>query len=191
VISITVFGSAPLQVGLKSSFVSADVEVFSAVDLRDVILSAGLGKGQAPVYVEQNDEIVFSASPSWRERAHSAVIGDVSYTFPHPIDILVAKISRLEPKVLLAFHLVLDETGHPTPDELILALQRHIDLYRPAFDEENSGDPYANTRIVWRELDQADIDVRTAIIILAIRRRHAGYGGAVPDYRKLLDAQRA
>jgi len=182
-IHITVFGSAPLQLGLDSGFLSADVDIFSQADLRETIQCAGLGKGQREIYVEQSEEIVFSASASWRERACHVQRGNVTLTFPHPIDILVSKVQRLEPKDLNAFRLVFERTGHPTPEELQTALQRHVDLYRPNFDEENSGDPIANTQIVWRELYGQTIDVRRDIIAPALAARRATHGANLPSIK--------
>lgn len=183
---ITVFGSAPLQLGIEPSFQSADVDVFSSDDLRGWIEAAGLGEGQSPFYVQQSPEIIFSASASWRERAFTAVVRNVSFTFPHPIDILVSKLKRLEPKDMNAFHLVLKRTDHPTPDELRAALQRHVDLFRPNFDEENSGDAVANTQVVWRELYGQDIDVRREIIVPALQARRFAYGAELPALKQEL-----
>jgi hypothetical protein len=171
-----VFGSAPLQLGLDASFVSADVDIFSNEDLREAIEEAGLAEGQREIYVQQSDELVFSASLTWQERAYKTAIGNVTVILPHPIDILVSKLPRLEPKDLRAFLLVIEKTGHPTPDELITALQRHVDLFRPNFDEENSGDPIANTQRLWHELYGESINVRRDIIAPALQRRKAGYG---------------
>src|SRR4051812_2493311 len=84
---VTVFGSAPLQLCLEPNFVSVDVAIFSSTDLRQLIQRAQLAKGQSSVYVEQTDEIVFSASTSWRERAFSVQRGAVTFSFPHPLDI--------------------------------------------------------------------------------------------------------
>lgn len=182
-IHITVFGSAPLQLGLDAGFLSADVDVFSQHDLRDAIERAGLGKGQREIYIDQVSEMVFSASPSWRERAYSVTLGTVTFIFPHPIDILVSKIKRLEAKDLNAFRLVVERTGHPTPDELKHALRRHVDLFRPNFDEENSGDAVANTQTVWHELYDQTIDVRRDIIAPALRERREAYGTNLPSLK--------
>ncbi len=183
---ITVFGSAPLQLGIEASFQSADVDVFSADDLRDWIHSAGLGEGQSAFYIQQSPEFVFSASASWRERAFAITKQNVTFTFPHPIDILISKLKRLEPKDLNAFVLVLQHTGHPTPDELKRALQRHVDLFRPNFDEENSGDAVANTQVLWRELYGQNVDVRREIIAPALQRRRVAYGEDLPPLKQEL-----
>lgn len=178
--SITVFGSAPLQLGIEPSFQSADVDIFSTADLRNWIEAAGLGEGQSAFYLQQSPEFVFSASASWRERAFSVDVENVTFTFPHPIDILVSKLKRLEPKDLNAFFLVVERTGHPTADELKTALQRHVDLFRPNFDEENSGDAAANVQVLWRELYGESIDVRREIIAPALQARRESYGENLP-----------
>ncbi len=183
---ITVFGSAPLQLGFDGSFLSADVDVFSSQDLAEAIEQAELGAEQSAIYIQQSDELVFRSSPSWLERAFTFRSGQITLVFPHPIDILVAKLPRLEPKDLDAFRLVLATTGHPTPEELVAALQGCVDLFRPAFDEENSGDPIANTRRLWEELYGSSIDVRAEIIRPALERRKRGYETNVPPYGQSL-----
>ncbi len=185
-VRITVFGSAPLQLGVDSSFLSADVDVFSSLDLTQSIERADLGPGQNEIYVQQSDELVFRASPSWLTRAFEFRRGQITLVFPHPLDILIAKLPRLEPKDLNAFRLVRDKTGHPTPEELVAALQGCVDLFRPAFDEENSGDPIANTRRLWEELYGYSIDVRAEIIRPALERRRRGYEANVPPYQQSL-----
>jgi hypothetical protein len=190
-VQITVFGSAPLQLALDGGFLSADVDVFSTTDLKDAIERAGLQKGRSEIYIEQCDEIVFSAAASWRERAFVHVHNNVTLTFPHPIDILVSKIKRLEPKDLNAFRLVLERTSHPTPEELIAALRRHVDLFRPDFDEERGGDAVANVQILWRELYAGRrIDVRDQIIGPALESRRQTFGLDAPDLKsELPDAE--
>jgi hypothetical protein len=186
-VNITLFGSAPLQLTLDEQFLSADVDVFCQKDLRPIIEAAGLGPGRRDIYVQQSDEIVFSAGPSWRERAFSITFGSITVVLPHWIDILVSKLPRLEPKDLEAYHMVVRRTGHPSPDELMLALQRHVDLFRPGFDEEHAGDPITNARTLWRELYGLEIDVRAEIIAPALERRRQGYNNAI-NHKAVLEA---
>ena len=184
-IRITVFGSAPLQLGVDARFLSADVDIFCSQNLAQIIENAGLGASQSAIYVQQNDDLVFRASPTWPQRAFEWRQGQITLVFPHPIDILIAKLPRLEPKDLSAFRLVLQKTGHPTPDELRTALMGNVDLFRPAFDEENSGDPLANTQRLWRELYSLSIDVRAEIIRPALERRRRAYDDG-PDQKQAL-----
>ena len=182
--SFTVFGSAPLQLGLEDSFLSGDVDIFAPHEFSSVIQMAGLAKGMAEIYIEQCDESVFIASTSWKERSYTIELDNVLITFPHPVDILVAKIRRLAPKDLRAYHLVYSKTGHPTEDELKLALQRVVDIYRPAFDEDDTGgDPLGNTLIVWKELYHKEIDVRAEIIKPALAKRRESYGLNAPQLK--------
>lgn len=139
---------------------------------------AGLLKGQAPIYVEPCASIAFTASPDWFMRAFRCQRQHVNFTFPHPIDILVSKIKRLEEKDLRAFKLVYQKTGHPNEDDLIIALRRVVDIFRPAFDEESAGNPTHNTQILWQELFGREIDVRVQIITPALAERRRNYGEA-------------
>lgn len=184
---IVVFGSAPLQMGIDASFLSADVDIICPAALKEVIQRAGLSKGQADFYLEPCDETVFIASPTWPNRAYREQVANVLFIFPHPIDILVAKIKRLAPKDIRAYQLVRSKTGHPTEPELIEALQRVVDVYRPAFDEEGTaGDPLYNTKTLWRELYGHKIDVQEKIIAPALARRREASGLNAPPYKEEL-----
>jgi hypothetical protein len=173
---IIVFGSSPLQLGVDSCFLSGDVDVISNDDITTFCERAGLLKEQAPIYVEPCTSAAFTVSPDWFLRAFRCQRRHVNFTFPHPIDILVSKIKRLEEKDLRAFKLVRDITGHPTEDDLITALRRVVDIFRPAFDEESAGNPAHNTQLLWRELFNKPIDVRAEIIAPALAERRRNYG---------------
>jgi hypothetical protein len=173
---IIVFGSSPLQLGVDSCFLSGDVDVISNEDITTFCQRAGLLKEQAPVYIEPCTSAAFTVSPDWFFRAFRCQRRHVNFTFPHPIDILVSKIKRLEEKDLRAFKLVREKTGHPTEDDLITALRRVVDIFRPAFDEESAGNPTHNTQILWRELFNKQINVRAEIIAPALAERRRNYG---------------
>jgi hypothetical protein len=107
-------------------------------------------------------------------------------TIPHPLDILIAKLARLDAKDLLAFRRVIDLTGHPTREELLQEFRNAVDLFRPAFDDESPNLYPGNSVRLWRELWQAPLDVGQDIVAPALARRRAGYGDPPPDYRRSL-----
>ena len=191
--SLTLFGSSPIQLAIEPTFSSNDVDLFAGEwgetyeELKAIVERVGLGKGQKPdVYVQVCVPGNFRTSPRWLKRAWTTQLGNVSLTLPHPIDILIAKLPRLEDKDLRAFRLVIERTGHPTEDDLRHELQAAVDLYRPNFDEEMVGDITTNTRILWQELWNKDIDVRQEIIAPALARLREGYEDDIPrrDYKE-------
>jgi len=187
-ITLNVFGSSPLQLQLDQGFLSGDVDLFCAEDLTPLVKNLKLDKGQSEPYIEICPESTFGAAPSWVERAEKIAFGNVTVILAAPIDILVSKIKRLEHKDLMAFDLVHERTGGPSEEELKHALGRVVDMYRPAFDEENpGGDPVANTRRLWQHLYGHEIDVRKEIIEPALHARKEAYGENAPDARHLLD----
>jgi hypothetical protein len=185
--TIIVFGSSPLQLALDPNFLSGDVDVIPSLDIEDHCRRAGLLRGQASLYVEPCTPAAFTASPDWPMRACEVKRGHVTFILAHPIDILVSKIKRLEEKDLEAFRLVRAKTGHPTEQELLKALRRIVDVYRPSFDEEGGGDPRHNTVVLWRELFNKPINVAEQIIAPALEERRRNYG---PQGYELRDALR-
>ena len=149
---IILFGSSPLQLALDPNFLSGDVDIIPPSDVETYCRQAGLLKGQTTIYVEPCAVTAFTASADWMLRACEVQRRHVAFILPHPIDILVSKIKRLEEKDLNAFRLVRAKTGHPTEAELLVALRRVVDIYRPSFDEESAGNPRYNTQMLWREL---------------------------------------
>src|SRR2546425_497472 len=91
----------------------------SARDARMARRRAVLLKAQAKIYVDPCTSAAFTASPDWFVRAFRCERRHVTFTFPHPIDILASKIKRLEEKDLLPFKLVREKTGHPDEEDLV------------------------------------------------------------------------
>ncbi|MCW5558306.1 MAG: hypothetical protein KIT22_10805 [Verrucomicrobiae bacterium] len=182
------YGSAPLQLTLNRTWTSADVDFFSDddEDFTEFVRDLNLAKGQADFYLEPGFRLSFRTTPHMRARARIVQIGNVTVTIPHPLDILIGKLDRLDPKDLLAFRRVIDLTGHPTKGEFLHELQNAMDLFRPAFDEESPNRYPENTVRLWREIWQSDINVRRDIIAPAIARRRAGHGEPPPDYKRAL-----
>ena len=173
---IILFGSSPLQLALDPTFLSGDVDIISSSDVEEFCRKAGLLKGQTSIYIEPCTAAAFTVSADWTMRACEVQRKHVTFVLPHPIDILVSKIKRLEEKDLKAFRLVRAKTGHPTEEELLVALRRVVDIYRPSFDEESAADPRDNTQIVWRELFGKSVDVAAQIIAPALAERRRNYG---------------
>lgn len=185
---VTVYGSAPLQLTVDRQLLSGDVHIFSDddEDLSAFISAAKLDKTHGSFYLEPGFELSFRTSPRWRQRAKTVECGNVTLTLPHPLDILIGKLDRLDAKDLKAFERVMQLTGHPTAEEFKLELQNAVDLFRPAFDEDSPNRYPENTRRLWREIFRAEIDLRRDIIDPAIARRRQGYGDPPPDYKSVL-----
>ncbi len=186
-LTITVFGSAPLQIQVAPMLTSADVDLFCDwEEMNDLVHRHGLGTGQTQFYVQVGSELNFRTSPKWRDRAQSVRVGNCTLRFPHPIDILIAKLNRLDEKDLRAFETVIRRTGHPTETELIHELQEAVDLFRPSFDEEQGHDMANNCRRLWPLIYGREMDPRKEIIAPALATRKAGYGEPTRDYKQEL-----
>jgi hypothetical protein len=189
---ITVFGSAPLQIMIDSRLNSADVDLFSnAEELRELVHRAGLGQDSAAFYIQVSSELNFRTSPRWKDRLTTTQVQNCTLRFPHPIDILIAKLNRLDEKDLEAFRVVRRKTGHPTEAELLHELQMAVDLFRPSFDEEQGHDMANNCRRLWPIIYGREIDPRAEIIAPALQKRREGYAEPTRDYKQeLRDAVR-
>ena len=188
---LTVFGSAPLQLLVEPTFVSADIDLFGEESCYDFL--TGFIEQQkwtqkdTDYYIQICDSLAFKSTVDWPLRATEVTLHGHSFRIVHPWDVLVSKLQRLEEKDLNAFKLVLGKTGHPTEAEFIRHLQKAVDLYRPKFDEETArGDMLMNTRILWHELWHRDIDVRAEIIRPAILRAEREYQDFDPTLKDRL-----
>ncbi|MDB6041336.1 MAG: hypothetical protein JWM99_5177 [Verrucomicrobiales bacterium] len=185
---LTLYGSAPLQLTVDRQLMSGDVDLFSDDDddLAELIAAAKLDKTQGGFYLEPGFELSFRTSPRWRQRAVKVQRGNVTLNIPHPIDILIGKLDRLDAKDLKAFERVIEVSGHPSEDDLRRELQNAVDLFRPAFDDDSPNRFPDNTRRLWHEIYHKEIDIRREIIEPAMARRKKGYGESPPDYKRSL-----
>ncbi|MBI2925701.1 MAG: hypothetical protein HYY24_08360 [Verrucomicrobia bacterium] len=184
---ITLFGSAPIQITVDRDLLSADVDLFcDDEDLNEFVRQAGLDREHSDFYIQVCSGLNFRTSPHWATRTQSTTIGNVTFVFPHPIDILIAKLNRLEEKDLEAFRVVIRKTGHPTEAEMIHELQMAVDLFRPSFDEEQGHDLANNCRRLWPLIFGREIDPRKEIIAPALQKRREGYGEPTRDYKQEL-----
>ncbi|MBI2924269.1 MAG: hypothetical protein HYY24_01030 [Verrucomicrobia bacterium] len=188
---LTVFGSAPLQLLLDPSFLSGDVDLFPTEEAYDFLVNFvaahEMDKKEAGFYIQVCDPRAFRSTTDWRDRAVEVERHGHTFRFPHPWDILVSKLQRLEEKDLKAFELVIARTGHPTEEEFVKHLQKAVDLYRPKFDEEAGlGDMLNNTRLLWHTLWRKEIDVRARIIRPALERVRHDYDAGDPTLKTRL-----
>ena len=142
---IVVFGSAPLQMLLDAEFTSADVDILGEESLARFVTQQNLARRQEEFGFQVCALFAFSTALCWESRVQEAKKHGHTFVFPHPWDILVSKLQRLDEKDLEAFRLVIRKTGHPTAEEFKRHLQLAVDLYRPRFDEEKGGDMFAQT----------------------------------------------
>jgi hypothetical protein len=143
-------------------------------------------KRQTSIYIELHTPAAFTAGADWPLRAFETRRQHVTFVLPHPIDILVSKIERFNDKDLRAFHLVREKLGHPTEDELIKALRRVVDIYRPSFDEESGNNARENTQLLWQNLFGKTINVAQDIIAPALAERRKNYGQQNQGFREAL-----
>lgn len=106
-------GQGPLQMGVSKAIMSGDLDIASDEGIEGLLKDAGLTKGLSSPYVEVCPLGTFRTAPDWRMRAHSERLDSLEILFPHPIDILVSKISRGEEKDFEAFEEVIARTGIP------------------------------------------------------------------------------
>jgi len=98
---ITLFGSAPIQITIEPSLLSSDVDLFcDDADLNQYVRNAGLAQGEKDFYIQVCSGLNFRTSPRWIGRAKSVQIENCTVRLPHPIDILIAKLNRLDEKDL-------------------------------------------------------------------------------------------
>jgi len=184
---ITLFGSAPLQISIEPTLLSGDVDLFSDDEgAGECIEQTGLTSDDYRPNIQICSGLNFRTSPYWGTRSQVLSLGNCTFVIPHAIDLLIAKLNRLDDKDLDAFRAVIRKTGHPTEAEMITELQLAVDLFRPSFDEEKGHDLANNCRRLWPLIFGREIDPRREIIAPALQKRKEGYGPPPPDYKQEL-----
>jgi hypothetical protein len=137
---ILLFGSAALQVTVAPTVLSEDADIapdvvpyspgsekfrsaLDRVELTQLIHRHGLGKGQRKLHIQINAFQAFDPGSRWGHRFMTVDKGNIQFTIPHPIDILMSKLHRFEEKDLDAFRKIYAQTGFPTADELLSELR--------------------------------------------------------------------
>jgi hypothetical protein len=189
---ITIFGSGALQMvfGDKDRRVlSQDVDIYANRDIEAIIHQHKLDTETKypPPGIRPCSELSFRATPNWQDRALVISRKGHRVRLPHPTDILISKLPRLEEKDIEAFVIVREKTGHPDEAELVNELPKAVDLYnRPPFDDEQPR-IFPNTQELWRRIFGHDIDVRARIIKPALECRKSEYdhkGGISAEFGK-------
>lgn len=132
-------------------------------------LSKGQRKG---LYLEICAETTFITSPRWGRRADTHRIGNAIVAIPHPYDILIAKLHRLESKDLTAFKLMVEKTAHPTEKEFLEELRAANRLFnRREYNPEShlprqhhESKIRENTCRLWRELWGRQVNINREIL---------------------------
>lgn len=183
---LIVFGSAPLQIFLDPAFLSADVDVAATrhlEELQALVKETGMGKGIAPFYIEIVPRYVFRPGPDWGVRAQRFQLNGVELVFPAPLDLLIAKLHRLDEKDLRAFELVRQKTGQPGEMELLEELRQCHEKFAPRPSGTKS-DFQHNAEHLWPRLFGHGLDVGRSILqpVLAALRA----AGESEDYLAVL-----
>jgi hypothetical protein len=163
---IVVFGSGPLQIFVDPLLLSKDVDISAGKNMDEVktiVDEIGYGKNKARFYIEVVPLYIFRPGQNWGARASPIEIHGVKFLFPQPIDILLAKLRRLEEKDLRAFDAVRLKLNHPTEEELITELRDSWEAFAVQRDGTKP-DLWTNTEVLWKHLFRKEIDIRKVIL---------------------------
>ena len=172
---LTVFGSAPIQLCLDDSFVSADADimVFSQVaEIRSIANTADSPLVRPAYRIQVCPPVLFKPTPHYLQRAHTESRHGLKIIIPHLRDILIAKLHRsraidqqgLVPKDRRAFLKVRELcAGHPTEAELLVDLISCEPSFRNA-DDEPINSFALNVEDLWQTLFGRTIDIAQEII---------------------------
>jgi hypothetical protein len=141
---LIVFGSGALQMTVLPELLSADIDVSLDIvqpstlaaspiaaeeSLRRAATKTNRESKSAQPLVQVCHWMTFQPAARWERRIYQEEKNGWQMVFPHPFDILFAKLRRLEPKDLEAFKRHVAATGRPSESEfLALCLESYRDF---------------------------------------------------------------
>jgi hypothetical protein len=179
---ILVFGSGPLQIFVDQHLLSKDVDISAgqqADEVKAIVAEIGYAKDKANFYIEVVPLYIFRPGQNWGGRARLLELHGVKFLFPQTIDILLAKLRRLESKDLKAFEAVRAKLNRPTEEELIAELRDSWDAFAVQRDGTKPA-LWENTEILWKQLFGRKIDVRKVILEPVLKQMAEALN--TPDY---------
>lgn len=160
---LVVFGSAPLEFAANLGVMSAGIDVTpdQFIDhLRSRLREWGKDRGTP--YVQVLPSTVFRPGRNYHMRAARMKLNGIDLILPHPIDILFAKLHRLEEKDVRAVDAVVERYGRPTHHDIASYLDENPDIFD--CDSGSRDRLIANIEILWSYLAPKGIpylDVRS------------------------------
>jgi len=135
--TITVFGSAPLEMCLSLPVNSADVDTMS--DQFQQLIQVNLQRQNPTVGMEPHLQFVmpgiFRPAQSWALRAERQSRNDIQLLLPHPIDLLFGKLHRLAEKDFLAFDLLRERFQRPSHEDIDQYCKENPDIFLSSPEE--------------------------------------------------------
>jgi len=135
--TITVFGSAPLEMCLRLPVNSADVDTMS--DQFQDLIQVTLQRRNPTLGMEPHIQFVmpgiFRPAQSWALRLERQTRNGIQLLLPHPIDLLFGKLHRLAQKDILAFDLLRERFQRPTRDDIDQYCKENLDIFLSSRDE--------------------------------------------------------
>ncbi|MBV8815303.1 MAG: hypothetical protein JO271_12505, partial [Verrucomicrobia bacterium] len=203
---LIIFGSGALQMTVLPELLSADIDIsldivqpsaqpVSPVAAEEVLRRAATitneQSGSAQPLVQVCHWMTFQPAARWERRIHQEQKDGWQIVFPHPFDILFAKLRRLEPKDLEAFERLTAATGRPSESEfLALCLESYRDFV-PRLEGEvphlpspvPRGDLRKNVARLWPAVWRRSINIDREIVEAAEKTLEMNWYNYPPELK--------
>jgi hypothetical protein len=206
---LIVFGSGALQMTTLPELLSADIDVSLDIVqpsaqpaspvaaeelLRRAAKKTNQQSGSAQPLVQVCHWMTFQPAARWERRIHQEQRNGWQIVFPHPFDILFAKLRRLEPKDLEAFERHIATTARPSEEEfLALCLESYRDFI-PRLEGETTHVPSPvsqrdlrkNVARLWPAIWGRSIDIDREIVEAAEKTLEMNWYNYPPELKNEL-----